>query len=99
MQSRRFFRPVVDGWFLPNDYSETYAKGTQNKVTVVAGNNRDETGAVPEFSFAQRRAANSKPTPGNPHISLTLAEFQAAAKRKFGPLAGEFLAPLPGDQR
>lgn len=89
------FRPVVDGWVLPADYSETYARGTQNKVAIIAGNNRDETGAVPEFTFAQRRAAGNHPTPGNPHVNVTLAEFQAAAKRKFGPLADEYLELYP----
>ncbi len=89
------FRPVVDGWVLPADYSETYARGTQNKVAIIAGNNRDETGAVPEFTFSQRRAAGNHPTPGNPHINVTLTEFQDAAKRKFGPLAEEYLKLYP----
>lgn len=89
------FRPVVDGWVLPANYSQTYANGTQNKVAVIAGNNRDETGAVPEFTFAQRRASGNKPTPGNPHINVTLAEFQAAAKHKFGSLAEEYLKLYP----
>ena len=85
------FRPVVDGWVLPKDYSETYASGTQNDVAVIAGNNRDETGAVPENTFAQRRATDNGPRPGLPHINVTLAAFQSAARRRFGPLADEFL--------
>lgn len=89
------FRPVVDGWVLPSNYSQTYARGTQNKVAIIAGNNRDETGAVPEFSFARRRAGGSHPTPGNPQVNLTLAEFQASARRKFGPLADEYLRLYP----
>jgi para-nitrobenzyl esterase len=89
------FRPVVDGWVLPKNYSQTYASGTQNNVAVIAGNNRDETGAVPENTFAQRRAADNGPRPGLPHINVTLAAFQSAAKRKFGPLADEFLKLYP----
>lgn len=89
------FRPVVDGWVLPNNYSQTYAKGAQNQVAIIAGNNRDETGAVPEFTFAQRRAAGNHPTPGSPQVNVTLAEFQAAARRKFGPLANEYLKLYP----
>jgi para-nitrobenzyl esterase len=89
------FRPVIDGWVIPKDYSQTYASGTQNNVAVIAGNNRDETGAVPENTFAERRAADNGPRPGLPHINLTLAAFQDAAKRKFGPLAPEFLKLYP----
>jgi para-nitrobenzyl esterase len=89
------FRPVIDGWVIPKNYSETYAGGTQNDVSVLAGNNRDETGAVPENTFTQRRAADHGPRPGLPHINLTLADFRSAAKRKFGPLADEFLKLYP----
>jgi para-nitrobenzyl esterase len=89
------FRPVVDGWVLPKDYSQTYGDGTQNDIAVIAGNNRDESGAVPENTFAQRRATDNGPRPGLPHINVTLAAFQSAAKRKFGPLSDEFLKLYP----
>ena len=89
------FRPVVDGWVLPENYSQTYSKGTQSQVNLMAGNNRDEAGAVPEFSFAQRRAAGGRPTPGIPSANVTLASFRAAAIRKFGPLAEEYLKLYP----
>lgn len=85
------FRPVVDGWVIPKDYSETYASGTQNNVAVITGNNRDETGAVPESTFAQRRAAAAAGRSGAPGTNVTLAGFQAYANRKFGPLADDFL--------
>ena len=75
------FRPVVDGWVIPKNYTQTYASGAQNDVEVIAGNNLDETGAVPESAFARRR--------------LTVAQFQEAAKRKFGPLADEYLKLYP----
>jgi para-nitrobenzyl esterase len=89
------FRPVIDGWVLPQDYSETYAKGAQNDVAVIAGNNRDETGAVPEFTFAKRREMKGPPTPGNPQVNVTLAQFLASAKRKFGPLESDYLKLYP----
>jgi para-nitrobenzyl esterase len=89
------FRPVIDGWVLPRDYSQTYASGTQNDVEVMAGNNRDETGAVPEDTFAKRRAHPSPPSPGTPHVNVTLADFENAAQRKFGPLADAFLELYP----
>jgi len=89
------FRPVVDGWVIPRDYSETYAHHSQNDVEFLAGNNRDETGAVPENTFAKRRASSSPAPPGTPSINVTEAEFQAAAKRKFGPLAADYLKAYP----
>jgi para-nitrobenzyl esterase len=91
------FRPVVDGWVIPLSYSETYAKGSQNDVPFVAGNNLDESGAVPETAFAHLRSqANiAKPGAGSPHPNVTLADFLSAAKRKFGPLSGEFLRLYP----
>ncbi len=42
------FRPVVDGWVLPLNYSQTYAKGSQNDVPFLTGNNLDESGAQPQ---------------------------------------------------
>jgi para-nitrobenzyl esterase len=39
------FRPVVDGWVVPMNYADTYAKHAQNDVAFLSGNNRDETGA------------------------------------------------------
>jgi para-nitrobenzyl esterase len=89
------FRPVVDGWVLPSGYADTYARRTQNKVMFVAGNNRDETGAVPETAFAALRARTTPPRPGMPQTSVTLSDYQAAANRKFGPLADEYLRLYP----
>ncbi|HEV2691120.1 MAG TPA: carboxylesterase family protein [Bryobacteraceae bacterium] len=37
------FRPAVDGWFLPEDVSATFAHGKQSDVPVIAGYNHDET--------------------------------------------------------
>ena len=89
------FRPVVDGWVLPHNYWDTYHLHGQNPVTVVAGNNKDESGAVPETDFAIRRASTVKPRAGMPQTSVTLKAYVAAAHRKFGPLAGEFLKLYP----
>ena len=96
------FRPVIDGYVLPYDYSETYARHAQNDVAVIAGNNLDESGAVPESTFAARRAAHSAahsaaPAAGLPRINLTVEALQSAARRKFGPMAAEFLRLYPAD--
>ena len=32
-----FFSPIIDGWVLPLDFDEVYAKGKQNDVTMIAG--------------------------------------------------------------
>ncbi|WP_241127529.1 carboxylesterase/lipase family protein [Novosphingobium terrae] len=90
-----YFRPVIDGYVLPRNYSATMAARAQNNVLVVAGNNADETGAVPETAFAALRGAKSRPPAGNPQVNLTLADFQAYASSKFGPMAAEFLKLYP----
>ncbi len=89
------FRPVIDGWVIPHDYADSYARHDQNKVEIVAGNNRDETGAVPETAFATLRARKSPPRAGMPQTSVTLADYVAAARRKFGALAEDFLRLYP----
>jgi para-nitrobenzyl esterase len=91
------FRPVIDGWVIPMDYSQTYAKGAQNDVLFIAGNNLDESGAAPETAFAALRnqASNNRPGAGSPHPNVTLADFLSAAKRKFGPMSDEFLKLYP----
>jgi len=89
------FRPVVDGYVLPRNYAQTYAAQAQNKVTYVAGNNKDETGAVPETAFERLRNNPPPMRAGMPQTSVTLAAFQAAARRKFGPMADEFLRIYP----
>ncbi|XUL92387.1 carboxylesterase/lipase family protein [Streptomyces galilaeus] len=90
------FRPVVDGWVLPAGYEETYAKGLQNNVGYLAGSNRDESGAVPESTFASYRTAGKKAwRPGMPPVHVTLDDFTAAARRKYGEMADEFLRLYP----
>lgn len=90
------FRPVVDGWVVPSSYSETYAHGTQNDVAYLAGNNLDETGAVPESAFAYLRAqSQAERRPGAPQPNVTLTDYRQAAQQKFGAMAEEFLKLYP----
>jgi para-nitrobenzyl esterase len=89
------FRPTVDGWVLPKGYAATFASHAQNNVAVMAGNNRDETGAVPESTFAQRRSQPDRPGAGTAHIDVTVDQMVKSAKRKFGPLADDFLKTYP----
>jgi para-nitrobenzyl esterase len=89
------FRPVIDGWVLPQNYSATYNARRQNQVKYVAGNNHDETGAVPEVAWPALRTNPEPPRGGTPSINVTLGGYQAWAKRKFGPMAEEFLKLYP----
>jgi para-nitrobenzyl esterase len=89
------FRPVVGGWVVPRGYAATYASHGQNKVIFVAGNNKDETGAVPETAFDALRARKAPPRGGMPPVNVTLADYVAYAHRKFGPLADDFLKLYP----
>ncbi len=92
------FRPVIDGYVLPHTFSQAFALKTQNPVTYIAGNNRDEGGAAPEGVWSKLRAPGApRPaiTRGSPRQIVTLADFQAAARRKFGPMADEFLTLYP----
>jgi para-nitrobenzyl esterase len=89
------FRPVVDGWVIPQSYWDSYQASAQQPIAYVAGNNKDETGAVPETAFATLRASTTPPRAGMPQTSLTVAQFKASAQRKFGTLAGEFLKLYP----
>ncbi len=42
LRAARGSGPVIDGYFLPKDPAEIYARGEQNKVPVIAGSNKDE---------------------------------------------------------
>jgi para-nitrobenzyl esterase len=89
------FRPVLDGWVIPQTYSATLAARAQNKVVFIAGNNRDETGAVPETAFAALRARAGHPRAGAPQVNVTVDAFRQSAHVKFGALADEFLKLYP----
>jgi len=89
------FRPVLDGWVVPQTYDATMNLGAQNPITFVAGNNKDETGAVPETAFAGLRARTEPARGGMPPVNVTLAAYRAWAARRFGPLADDFLNLYP----
>ncbi|MFF3412735.1 carboxylesterase/lipase family protein [Streptomyces sp. NPDC002742] len=89
------FRPVVDGWALPAGYDETYAKGLQNNVDYLTGNNLDESGAVPPGLVAALRGGRRTLRPGSPPVNVTLEQHVTSARRKFGPFTEEFLRLYP----
>lgn len=47
------YRPVLDGYVLPQSYEETLAGKLQNDVPVMTGNNKDESGASPAVAVNQ----------------------------------------------
>ncbi|TVY71212.1 Fumonisin B1 esterase [Lachnellula suecica] len=47
------YRPVLDGYALPQSYEETLANYLQNDVPVMTGNNKDESGASPGIAINQ----------------------------------------------
>lgn len=91
------FRPVIDGWVLPRNFSETFAARAQNVVEYAAGNNRDEGGAAPPTAWAWLRThpSRSDVKMGWPIPSVTLAAYRRAARRKFGATAAEFFKLYP----
>ena len=89
------FRPVLDGWVVPRTYDVALKQHAYNDVVFVAGNNRDETGAVPETAFATLRARTGPPRAGAPQVSVTLADYVRSAKTKYGALADAFLRLYP----
>ncbi|MEV0093769.1 carboxylesterase family protein [Streptomyces sp. NPDC050738] len=95
LASPPLFRPVLDGWALPAGYDETYSKGLQNDVDYLTGNNLDESGAIPEALVDALRRGRRILRPGSPAVNVTLEHHVAAASRKFGEMAGEFLRLYP----
>jgi para-nitrobenzyl esterase len=53
-------RPIVDGWYVTEDLSKTYAAGRQTDVDILVGSNQNEAGfaffGVPRGSAAEFRA-------------------------------------------
>ena len=46
------FRPVIDGYVLPDTYQSLLLSGNHSIVPVLTGNNRDESGASPNPGFS-----------------------------------------------
>jgi carboxylesterase 2 len=44
------WRPVLDGWVMPQTYWDTLRTGAQNDVPIMNGNNKNENGASPGLS-------------------------------------------------
>ena len=100
---------VVDGYVLPHNFSDTYALGAQSNVLVIAGFNKDETGASPETNYermaaraAARAAAAAAAAAGAsdrthtvPQSPAGVAGYIAAANLRYGAMAAEYLKLYP----
>jgi para-nitrobenzyl esterase len=75
---------ILDGWVLRETYTQTLAAGAQNDVPFMTGNNKDENDGFMSSST-------------KPGATLTLAEYESAAKTEFGSLASDFLALYPAN--
>jgi para-nitrobenzyl esterase len=82
-----YFRPNIDGYFLPAPCDDIYAAGRQNRVALLAGWNRDE-------GYFKDYYTNEPPTPGKvmtPPDKATVDNYTACARERFGDRADEFL--------
>ncbi len=87
---------IVDGWVVPRNYTDTYAAGKQHNVLVMAGFNKDETGAVPDTAFERVNARQPGPGGNNvPQAIGKLSVYQDFARQRFGVMADEFMKLYP----
>ncbi|HEY8508142.1 MAG TPA: carboxylesterase family protein, partial [Steroidobacteraceae bacterium] len=73
--------PVIDGYVLTRQLAETFARGEQAKVPVLAGFNQGEIRSLP-FLMPKH--------PKSPEA------YEADVRKRFGERASEFLAVYPG---
>lgn len=74
-------QPVIDGVVLKRQLAETFARGEQAKVPLIAGFNEGEIRSLPHFM---------------PPWPKTQAAYVADVRRRFGEAADAFLAVYPG---
>jgi para-nitrobenzyl esterase len=94
---------VLDGYVMPHTYAEAYALGAQSNVLVIAGFNKDETGASPETNYervaaraaARAAAAAADRSHTNPQAPSGVAGYIEAAHQKYGDMADAYLKLYP----
>lgn len=74
-----FFWPNVDGYVLPTDVYMIFATGRQEDIPMIVGWN----------------SGDGTPFRHNSRMPSTAAGFDAAARKRFGPMADEFLKIFP----
>jgi para-nitrobenzyl esterase len=94
---------ILEGYVLPHGYADTYKLGEQANVFVIAGFNKDETGASPETNY-ERAAARAAQAAGqaaggaapafNAQASFGAGNYANNAAKRYGMLAIDFLNTL-----
>jgi para-nitrobenzyl esterase len=74
--------PVIDGVVLTRQIAETFARGEQAKVPIIAGFNEGELRSFPALV---------------PKVPDSKDAYRAEVRRRFGARAEDFLAIYPGD--
>jgi para-nitrobenzyl esterase len=93
---RGYFRPNVDGYFLPTNCLAIYAVGEQSRVPLLAGWNRDEgtfraffTNDVPTLKNYVKRARSRFSANAETFLEVYSATTDAEAKRAAQDFAGD----------
>jgi para-nitrobenzyl esterase len=91
-----YFKPDIDGYFLPEDCAAIYAAGRQSHVPLLAGWNRDEGNAGAFYKsepapLDTNGVAIVQKDPLFTNGAPTLADYVACARNRFGANADEFL--------
>ena len=93
---REDFRPVIDGYFLPEDPRSIYAAGEESHVPLIAGWNRDEgnfksyfTNDAPTLKNYIKRAQSRFGTNTETFLNAYPATTDAEAKRAAQDFAGD----------
>jgi len=82
----KHFTPDIDGYFLPTNCLAIYAAGQQSHVPLLAGWNKDEGNYRDYFT---------NHPPAGTNMELTVGNYVARAKGRFGANAGIFLKLYP----
>jgi para-nitrobenzyl esterase len=91
---RQVYQPIVDGWLIPMHYNEAAAGGQHLPGAFVVGNDANEGGARTDAAIAAARNAGPD-TRGRAEPKLTLADYTAWAKARFGDRYDQFIKLYP----
>ncbi len=85
---------ALDGNVLPRGYAETYAAAMQADVDELAGENADESGAAADTAYDLVTTGKAQ-RPNNNIALLGRTGYLEHARRKFGPMADDYVALYP----
>ena len=91
---RQVYQPVVDGYVIPLHYNAAEAGGRHLPGAFVVGNDANEGGARTDAAIAASRNAGPD-TRGRAEPKLTLADYTAWARARFGGRYDQFIKLYP----